>query len=69
MHGDADGYSSMASVKVYSRLHAMHVPAELHVFAKRDHDFKSRGAVKGPFLVWRELLWEWLVQMGINARP
>ena len=69
MHGDADGYSSMASVKVYSRLHTMHVPAELHVFVKRDHDFKSRGAVKGPLLVWRELLWEWLVQMGINARP
>ena len=64
MHGDDDKYSSMASVKVYSRLHAMSIPSELHVFAKRAHDFKSTGAAKTPLLAWRGLLWEWLVQLG-----
>lgn len=64
MHGDADGISPMGSVKVYSRLHAMRVPSELHVFAKFAHDFKSRGAVKAKFLGWRPALWGWLVQMG-----
>jgi acetyl esterase/lipase len=65
LHGDADGYSPMASIKVYSRLHAMHVSCELHVFALRDHDFKSKGATKGKFLGWRPLLWDWLVQTGL----
>ena len=64
MHGDADVISSMGSVKVYSRLHAMHVPCDLHVFALRDHDFKSKGATKGKLLSWRPLLWDWLVQIG-----
>ena len=64
MHGDADGFSPMGSVKVYSRLHAMRIPCDLHVFAKRDHDFKSRGATKERLLAWRPLLWDWLVQMG-----
>ena len=65
LHGDADGYSPMASIKVYSRLHAMHVSCELHVFALRDHDFKSKGATKGKFLGWRPILWDWLVQTGL----
>ena len=65
MHGDADGISPMGSVKVYSRLHAMHVPCDLHVFAKRVHDFKTVGASKEKFApVWRKLLWDWLVQLG-----
>jgi len=65
MHGDSDGFSPMASVKVYSRLHAMHIPVEMHVFAKREHDFRSLGSAKTPFTTWRQLMWEWLVQMGI----
>ena len=64
MHGDADGISPMGSVKVYSRLHAMRVSCDLHVFALRDHDFKSKGATKGKLLSWRPLLWDWLVQIG-----
>ena len=65
MHGDADSFSSMASVKVYEKLHSMRIPAEMHVFAKRDHDFRSMGSAKGVFTTWHSLLWEWLVQMGI----
>ena len=64
MHGDADSISPMGSVKVYSRLHAMRIPCDLHVFAKFVHDFKSVGAEKGKFLGWRPILWDWLVQMG-----
>ena len=65
MHGDADGISPMGSVKVYSRLHAMHVPCDLHVFAKRVHDFKTVGLSKENFTpVWRKLLWDWLAQLG-----
>ena len=69
MHGDADRISPMASVKVYSRLHAMGISSELHVFAKRGHDFKPTGAVNAPLMSWRGLLWEWLVQLGLCADP
>lgn len=65
MHGDSDGFSPMASVKVYTKLHAMRIPAEMHVFAKREHDFRSVGSAKGQFTTWWSLMWEWLVQMGI----
>ena len=65
MHGDSDGFSPMASVKVYTKLHEMRIPAEMHVFAKREHDFRSMGSAKGRFTAWRSLMWEWLVQMGI----
>ena len=68
MHGDEDKISPMASVKVYSRLHEMGIPSELHVFGRRDHDFKSTGANKGQFLTWRGLIWEWLVQMGFCGK-
>lgn len=65
MHGDSDGFSPMASVKVYTMLHEMRIPAEMHVFAKREHDFRSLGSAKGPFTTWWSLMWEWLVQMGM----
>ena len=28
------------------------------------HDFKPKGALKGKFLAWRPLLWDWFVQIG-----
>jgi acetyl esterase/lipase len=65
MHGDADSISPMASVKVYSRLHAMGVPSELHVYAKLAHDFKPTGADKRRFTAWRDSVWNWLIRMGL----
>ena len=38
-HGGADEYSPIASTRVFRRLHAMKVPAELHLFADRGHGF------------------------------
>lgn len=39
IHGDADGYSPMGSVAVYSKLRKMNIPAELHIYAKVNHGF------------------------------
>ena len=71
MHGDEDEISPMGSVKVYSRLHAMYIPCDLHVFAKRVHDFKTVGASREKLTpVWRKLFWDWLVQLGLcRAAP
>jgi len=38
-HGSEDLYSPMASTLVYRRLRTMKVPAELHLFADRNHGF------------------------------
>ena len=56
LHGDADVYSPMGSVRAYHRLRVMGIPAELHVFAKRVHADLPRGK-------WCDLVWEWMEKM------
>ena len=64
LHGDADAYSPLASVRVYERLHKMNIPAELHILARRGHDFFGKGARPGtPSATWKDRIWEWLVEM------
>ena len=63
MHGDADAYSPLGSVRVYERLHAMKVPVEMHVLATRGHDFFSKAEKGTPSATWKDRIWEWLVQM------
>ena len=62
LHGDADAYSPMGSVRVYHRLRTMGIPAELHVFAQRGHASLPRGK-------WCDLVWDWLEKMDIAAKP
>lgn len=64
MHGDADDFSAMASVKVYHRLRTMGIPAELHVFAAKGHCFFMRAADTEPAARWRDRVWEWGRFMG-----
>ena len=45
IHGSDDVYSSVGSVLVYRKLHAMGVSSDLHVYAGRGHGFKSENAL------------------------
>ena len=40
LHGDADGFASMASVKTWEQLNRMGIPAECHTYALRGHCFQ-----------------------------
>ena len=60
VHGDADVYSAMGSVRVYHKLRTMGIPAELHVYAQVPHAFGADdGKVPEPPLWWDEA-WLWL---------
>ena len=44
IHGDADGWAAMNSVKVWEKLRAMGISAELHTLALRPHCFMLKAS-------------------------
>lgn len=44
LHGDADGWAAMNSVKVWEKLRAMGISAELHTLALRPHCFMLKAS-------------------------
>ncbi len=69
MHGDADGYTPMASVRVYHKLRTMNIPAEMHIFTKEPHVFFRECAASDPGAYWLDRVWEWLSKMGYGIHP
>ena len=68
LHGDADGYSSMASVKAWEQLRRMGVQGEIHTFATRGHCFQSKAAPGTGSYTYLDRIWEFLNHKGFNAR-
>jgi len=72
-HGSADHYSPMASTLVYRELRKRKVPAELHLFADRNHGFWGWNAGKPESTAydnWFDRAHEFMVQMGfLGAVP
>lgn len=44
IHGDADGWASMNSVKIWEKMRSMGVQCELHTLAKRPHCFQRAAS-------------------------
>jgi len=65
VHGDADGWSPMNSVRVYHKLRTMGIPAELHVMALEPHCFMNEPTPGTPADTWKGRVWEWAVKMDI----
>ena len=66
-HGSDDPYSPMASTLVYRELRKRKVPAELHLFADRQHGFwgqDGKGDEAAAYDNWFDRAHEFLVQMG-----
>lgn len=67
IHGDDDGYSSMGSVAVYTKLKKMSIPAELHIFAKVGHGFGARPTLDPQNKHvgdWLNRVYEWTKVVG-----
>ena len=64
VHGDDDGWSPMASVRVYNRLRTMKVPCEMHIMAKEGHCFMEHPLPGTPAANWKDRVWEWLFRTG-----
>lgn len=44
IHGDADGYASMGSVKIWEKMRSMGIQSELHTLALRQHCFHNTAS-------------------------
>ena len=60
VHGDADGWAAMNSVKAWEKLRAMGVQSELHTLAKRKHCFQRTASPGTGSYTWLDRIGEFL---------
>jgi len=60
LHGDADGYAAMNSVKVWEQLRAIGIQAELHTLATREHCFQQTASPGTGSYNWLDRIAEFL---------
>ena len=60
LHGDADGFASMASVKAWEQLNRMGIPAEVHTYATRAHCFQWKSSPGTGSYNCFDRVWEYL---------
>ena len=66
IHGDSDGYSPMASVKVWEKMLSMGVHSELHTLATRKHCFNIEASPGTGSYTYMDRIWEFLTAKGFN---
>ena len=66
VHGDADGYSSMGSVKAWEHMRRMGVQSELHTLARRGHVFQNKAAPGTGSYTYLDRIWEFMNSKGFN---
>ena len=64
VHGDADGWAAMNSVKVWERLRSMGVQSDLHTLAGRGHCFQFKAADGTGSANWLDKVWDFLSRKG-----
>ena len=67
IHGDADGWAAMNSVKCWEQMRRMGVQSELHTLAKRSHCFQRRASPGTGSYTWLDRIGEFLNQRKIFA--
>ena len=66
VHGDADGWAAMNSVKAWEQLRRMNVQGELHTLALRGHCFQRKASPGTGSYTWMDRAWEFLTAKGFN---
>ena len=66
VHGDADGYSPMASVRVWEKMVMMGIQSDLHTLATRPHCFQRMAAPGTGSYTYMDRVWEFLTAKGFN---
>ncbi len=64
VHGDADGWAAMNSVKTWEKMLQMGIQSELHTLATRDHCFQNEAAPGTGSYTYLERIWEFLTAKG-----
>ncbi len=66
VHGDADGWAAMNSVKAWEKLRRMGIQSDLHTLARRGHCFQMQASPGTGSYTWLDRLWEFLSRKGLN---
>ena len=66
IHGDADGWAAMNSVKAWEQMRRMSVQSELHTLALRNHCFQRKASPGTGSYTWMDRAWEFLTAKGLN---
>lgn len=66
IHGDADGWAAMNSVKCWEQLRRMGIQGELHTLATRTHCFQRKAAPGTGSYTWMDRIWEFMTHKGFN---
>ncbi len=60
IHGDADGWAAMNSVKFWEQMRRMGVQSDLHTLALRGHCFQKTASPGTGSYTWMDRVWEFL---------
>lgn len=66
IHGDADGFAAMNSVKVWEKMIMMGVQSDLHTLATRSHCFHESCSPGTGSYTHLDRIWEFLTHKGFN---
>ena len=66
IHGDADYWAAMNSVKVWEKHRSMGIQSELHTLALRPHCFQRKASPGTGSYSWMDRIWEFLTAKGFN---
>ena len=66
IHGDADGYASMNSVKTWEKMLMMGIQSELHTLACRTHCFQRNSSPGTGSYTHFDRIWEFLTSKKFN---
>ena len=66
VHGDADGWASMNSVKCWEQLRRMGIQSDLHTLATRGHCFQRTAAPGTGSYTYLDRIWQFMNAKGFN---
>ena len=66
IHGDADVWAAMNSVKCWEKLRTMGIQCDLHTLATRGHCFQIKSAPGTGSWTWLDQIWDFLSRKGLN---
>ena len=67
LHGDADSYAAMNSVKCWEKLHAMGLESELHTLATRGHTFQQNASPGTGSYNYNDIIWSYVDDFAAAA--
>ena len=66
IHGDADRWAAMNSVKAWERMRRMGVACDLHTLCRRGHCFQAKASPGTGSYTWLGRIWEFMNHKGFN---